>query len=229
MKHFAPKPAMTATERPLSKLPKADRELLESARSVVSAGSAAGLKKLLPALTTRGLLDHRKVVPLHNTLLHLAVEEGHIPLVTLLLDASADIESPDYRKCTPLMRAIKNRRLFELLISRGARIDARDTHEQTVLHHAAHDQRAPVELFGMLIAAGADIRTVGNAGRTALHHAAASGSVAKTRFLIEAGADVNAVADGQQGTPLHYVGTATHLDPARKQAVIDVLLAAGAR
>jgi ankyrin repeat protein len=96
---------------------------------------------------------------------------------------------------------------LELLIARGANVNAVSRHAMNVtpLHAALFGLR--VEAARMLILAGADVTPARGgsgaprAGWTALHYCAAQGFVELVELLVEHGADINA-QDEQGKTPL---------------------------
>ncbi len=98
----------------------------------------------------------------------------------------------------------------ELLIAKGANVNARDSNGQTPLHVA---QSEPVAQ--LLIAKGANVSARDSNGQTPLHMAE---SQAVAQLLIAKGADVSARNRNGQ-TPLHY---------GRDRQVAQVLIAAGA-
>ena len=102
---------------------------------------------------------------------------------------------------TPLHYAVGNghKEIAELLISKGADVNAKDKIRGNPLHYAvAYDYK---EISVLLIAKGADVNAKdGKFGGTPLHYAA-GGHKEILELLIAAGADVNVKAvDGE--TPL---------------------------
>ena len=119
-------------------------------------------------------------------------------VVEALLDAGADPNHLDNRRCTPLRYAASNHpdtRIAELLIARGARLD-RGQSMWSALHQAA--RRGSVPFARCLLEHGADLeeRTVHDL--TALQIAANDGQREMLDFLIAEGADI----DGGAFTPL---------------------------
>ncbi len=91
--------------------------------------------------------------------------------------------------------------VLELLLKRGAEVDARakTKFDNTPLQAAA--LTGQVEAIRRLIAHGADVRVKQAEGATALHEAAALGNEQLATLLLDAGADVNA-RDHDGSTPL---------------------------
>ena len=82
------------------------------------------------------------------------------------------------------------RGVAELLIARGAVVDARDNNRLTPLHLAVFDGHA--DIVQMLIEHHAAVNAKGLAGTTSLHMAAGMGREALVKLLIANGADINA-------------------------------------
>ena len=75
-----------------------------------------------------------------NKLLLKAADDGDVDDVRKLLDKGANVEAADkYFGYTPLHRACYNGhvRVANMLLARGAKIDATDKDERTPLHYAA--------------------------------------------------------------------------------------------
>lgn len=79
--------------------------------------------------------------------------------------------------------------IMGLLLSRGARIDAKDTCGRTALHYAA--DAGHLEAVGMLLSLGANPFLVDSEGCNSLHIAASKGREDIVRVLMERGMDPN--------------------------------------
>ncbi|KAL7946969.1 hypothetical protein V8C42DRAFT_298875 [Trichoderma barbatum] len=79
--------------------------------------------------------------------------------------------------------------IIGLLISRGARLDAKDTCGRTALHYAA--EAGHLEAVGMLLSVGANPFLVDSEGCNSLHIAASKGREDIVRVLMERGMDPN--------------------------------------
>lgn len=106
-------------------------------------------------------------------------------------------------------------KVVELLIENGADVNARDDHQKTPLHWAAH-LPGYVRITELLIASGAEVNVKDDKHITPLHNAAFDDLDKVARLLIAHGADINA-KDSEGLTP---AGRAT----ARgNQHLVDVL------
>lgn len=116
----------------------------------------------------------RDPVPGAKTSLLYASREGHLQVVSQLLDAGAEIEKPDADGVTPLLMAALNGHVdvARALIARGASVRASDWYGQTPLFAAVDyrnldvsgptrdngvDRAALLGLIGLLIEKGADV------------------------------------------------------------------------
>ena len=92
----------------------------------------------------------------------------------------------------PLYRAVLsgNTQMAELLIDKGADVNAKDYNGWTSLHWAA--RLGSKDIVEFLIVRGADINAKNNKSFTPLHCAALWGYKDAVEFLIAKGADINA-------------------------------------
>ena len=158
--------------------------------------------------------------------IHLACENGNIPIARLLLDHGASASCLDARQEQPLHVVpsqhvrIDTSELIGLLVSRGADINARTRAGETPLHLSCkYDNTVN---FRALLAHGADPNLFCGGGRTAFHilaeAVANSGHEYKRvatifRLLQNHGADINS-EDKFGDTPLHIVAKRSHLASA---------------
>ncbi|MFT4314283.1 MAG: ankyrin repeat domain-containing protein [Wolbachia pipientis] len=169
---------------------------------------------------------------LKRTPLHEAVDDGHKEMVEFLLENGADVNAKtESIEKTPLHYAVEKAcdasrkdniddykkyvEIIELLIAKGADVNAGDSDENTPLHYASS-----IDLMKLLLANGANINARNSTyegGYTRLHMAAKGGAINKVRFLIDNGADVN-IRNRRGETPLHE---------ARDQDMVNLLIEKG--
>lgn len=106
------------------------------------------------------------------------------------------------------------------MIERGAKVDARDDHDDTALTWAATEGRADV--CAVLLAAGADPNARQYEGATALMLAADRGHAGVVRILIKGKADLNLRHPGERIPALDFAARAGH------KAIVELLDSAGA-
>jgi len=99
-----------------------------------------------------------------------AIKEGNTDVVRGLLDLGAALEGIDGQPWTSLEVAVQNNRLdiAELLIERGANVNARDKAGYTPLLVAASIDFGDTVMTDLLLAAGADRGAKNPEGKTAL-------------------------------------------------------------
>ena len=91
----------------------------------------------LIALPRRSMLDSKEL----DKALQAAVREGDHATVKSLLDQRANVETRNEVGDTPLMQAVLNAdtEMMQLLLQRGAKVNARGVYDVTVLLRAIHD------------------------------------------------------------------------------------------
>lgn len=180
-----PSLALAQTTPPASGDVIADRALLMAAE--------AGRADLVDfALDNGADIEARNQRLRGGTALHLAVENGHYPVVGLLLARGADANAAAAGGRTPLMVAADARDdplMGVDLIGAGARVNATAADGTTALMAAAG--RGHENFVGLLLLNRATTDAVDEAGRSALLLASEDGSLASVMTLLEAGADPN--------------------------------------
>jgi len=167
------------------------------------------------------------------TALGIAATNQNTELVTLLLDAGADVHGPA-GACgqVPLHVACQGRNdpLVQLLIRHGADVCIRDGEGNSPLHHCAAS--GGVEVIQRLVDAGADVHMKNREGCTPLHFAAWGWlgwweemdpvRNERVKLLLKVGADV-AARDKLGNTPLHAA-----VEHAAGRWILELLINAGA-
>lgn len=136
-----------------------------------------------------------------STALIWAAALGNSEIAETLLQAGAEITQRDTAGRSPLMIASKagNPTTVKSLLEHGARVNAAQdggVNEvgQTALHHAvsvSNNERVILDL----IQNGADLDALDENGKTALMKAAWYGHINNTKLLVDAGADIELVAN----------------------------------
>jgi ankyrin repeat protein len=153
-----------------------------------------------------------------------AAREGKITLARMLLDAGVDVNGKTYDGDeTPLIKAASNGKLkmVELLVKKGAALEARDGRGNTALLHAAWGGHTMVVQF--LIDHGADLAAQNKLNWNALMQACAENHVETAKLLIELGSPLNEVDQERGYTAL------TIAKVASSQSLVDLLLKHGAK
>ncbi|KAF2121599.1 hypothetical protein BDV96DRAFT_668326 [Lophiotrema nucula] len=114
----------------------------------------------------------------------------------------------------------------KLLVEYGADITRTDIGPYcSALHAAVLGQK--LDTVQHLVGLGANIETTNVTGETPLHLAVkTAGAYPIARFLLEAGADVDAACEG--GTPLQVALSSSRLDSRERSMLVELLLAHGA-
>lgn len=165
---------------------------------------------------TRLLLGYKPDVTQRDnrdrTALEIAARQGKEAIIDLLLEyetESGTKSEPEGE--TSLHRAIDtgSRTLVEVLISRGANIEARNRQNRTPLHAAVENGHHHIAKY--LLDHGAVVNANGTYNMTSLHLAAEEGHEAIVKLLLEYKADVNA-KDNTGRTALHLASDMGYSD-----------------
>lgn len=169
-------------------------------RLAAGVGNVESVKELLARGANVEGGDPQKTTPLSE-----AAYRGHLEVVRELLDRGADVEARD----TPLLRTTgysESPAIMELLLKRGANVNARNFKGQTSLHYAV--EYGCWRSLPILIAHGADLQARDNSGQTPLQMALSHGESGWSFYRARENAD--RVAD-------------------QRQRMIDILKKAGAQ
>jgi ankyrin repeat protein len=135
-----------------------------------------------PALAKAGA--NPRLTPLQQAILRNRAE-----IAAVLIEAGADVNTPDSSGRTPLHLAVERRNpeIVSLLLARKADPSRRDSIGWTPLHHAAAKNDSAV--VRALLEGGSDTKVLSACGGTPLHEAAASGGVEIIALLLNHGVD----------------------------------------
>jgi ankyrin repeat protein len=165
------------------------------------------------------------------TVLHVASENGNVPIVRLLLEAGAAINSQGNNGDTPISCAVCQgcTEVVQVLIDAKADMTLHTmgklpSESETLICSAVRELH--IDTIELLIAAGVDVNERDKRNRaTALFYAAADHSIDCVRILLEAGADPNLPAGDSEESPLMMV---CHRHQKHSISIIKMLLDAGA-
>ncbi|MDL2207229.1 ankyrin repeat domain-containing protein [Desulfovibrio sp. OttesenSCG-928-M16] len=149
-------------------------------------------------------LEAERDLRLYTALLMEVNGKGRLEIVKALLDAGARLDVTDSRGHSLLHVASVGGggvAMLELLVEKGLDVKAVEDDGDTVLFHAARNNKP--EVIEWLIKAGCDVNRATDEGKTALHAALEyRGNLEAMEALLKAGANVNAVHQGY-GAPLY--------------------------
>lgn len=119
----------------------------------------------------------------------LAIRKGDLPVVSMLIDAKANIDAQDKDGRTPLMKAIEsgNRHIFALLIDQDPEIEMLDREGETALFKAVREGNTT--FCRKIIDLGANVDVVNQNGLTPLMLAVDYARIGIVKSLLQAGAD----------------------------------------
>jgi hypothetical protein len=166
--------------------------------------------------TPHQIVYHAPDKPLRtNSLLHIAVARGDVPMIEIQLAAGVPIDLLAADGLASLHWALANDdpAIMALLLERGSNVDVRSSEGATPLMNAV--QSASFDKISFLLDHGADINARDLRSFTALHRAAEMGLLEVTRTLLDRGASPNLEAEGH---------TPRSLAEARGEADIGALL-----
>eukprot|EP00117_Sycon_ciliatum_P019861 scpid23486/ scgid17867/ Ankyrin-1; Ankyrin-R; Erythrocyte ankyrin len=175
-------------------------------------------------------------------LLHVAVDQSNLEIVSLLLSEGAEVNGiEDTSRGSPLQMAVNrdNVEIARLLLQHGARMEVAGAPGHLPFQCAtSHKMRklllnVPMlcsaaevgdedEVRGLL-ACNTPVNGIGLGNKNSLHFACMSGHTEVVKLLLHAGANVTIKGGSRQRTPLHYAALSGCVDAAR------CLLDAGAR
>ena len=149
-----------------------------------------------------------------NGKLRNAARRGTLGDVQAAVQAGADVNlAGGPERYTPLMLSAVNGKvdIAEFLLSRGAKVDAVDSGNETALHYAAF--RGPEDIVTLLLAKGADPNARSKSLWTPLMSAASEGHSKIVRDLIAKGARKE-LKNGQGQTARQIAEAAGHKEAA---------------
>ena len=147
--------------------------------------------------------------------LHKAAATGDLSQITALLDDGYNIDAPlpfrailsednsfQFEGCSPLQIAafFGKSKALDLLLDRGADVNARDADKAEVLEYAISGEKQGLVM--KLLAKGANTRSKNKYGRSVLHCAVEYGDLLLFYLLVEYGADPTE-EDKEGGAPIH--------------------------
>ncbi|KAI9854230.1 MAG: hypothetical protein M1813_001315 [Trichoglossum hirsutum] len=151
-----------------------------------------------------------------NEALRKALGNGHKLAVYLLIENGTEF---GYSGALVVASGEGQMDVVQMLLEKGAYIEAQDKHGRTALHAAAERGRDEVVL--LLLNKGSDIRAKDNDDQTALHRAASNGNEATVQLLLSGLANATD-KDNDGWTALHVAAKNGH------EGVIQPLVGGGA-
>ncbi len=163
-------------------------------------------------------------VQMHDfTALMAAIQRNEMPILTVLLEAGADVNLKGNHGITALLYAAAIHSqdnnmipIIKVLIKKGAHMNAKEDFDKTVLMFAAENDRT-ADIVRALLNASTDVKTDVNVqdryGQTALMCAAENKNLPVAQILLDAGADA---------TVKRRFGGETAADIARRCGSTDI-------
>jgi len=218
---------------------------LQNLHTPLHDAASKGYTEIAEFLVSKGA-DIEARNKLGRTPLDLAVMWGRMQTVETLIANRADIHTEDNSGTPLLYTALQalpggpkpagrkayghldlstlgerkyRKEIIELLITKGADVNAKTPEVLTPLHCAASHGQA--EVAELLLAKGADVNAINSQGASPLHTASHYGKTEVAELLLRHGADINSKAK-KGWTPLHIAAQEGKIE------VAELLLAKGA-
>jgi ankyrin repeat protein len=158
----------------------------------------------------------------------MAASNENPEVLTLLLDAGADVNARDFDGVTPLHMAASNENpeVLTLLLDAGADVNARDEHSAAPILWAAKNPN--LEVLKVLIDAGADVNAINRDGVTPVLGSIIEENLEALRALLAAGASLDARLGSYYTRQAGYTGLHLAARYGETPEVITLLLDAGA-
>ncbi|PJD96069.1 MAG: hypothetical protein CK425_06615 [Parachlamydia sp.] len=132
-----------------------------------------------------------------KTPLQHAIQNNHEPLILLLLEKGADVNTRNFNKETILHMALRNlknkgvevnpKKIIQELLAKNAKVNEADARGATCLYTAC--EMGELDVVQWLVAKKADVNGFGKYGNPPLFAAVFQGNVEVVRFLLDNGAN----------------------------------------
>lgn len=146
------------------------------------------------------------------TPLHLAVSQGNLRVIQLLLEHGTEISLKDFlsRRTSLGAAAYGMRRkspdeiydIYKFLLERGANCNEQDAEQHTPFLDALMFHS--LKVIKLLLEHGADVRAVSGINETALHFAARNTNLDVIKFILDKGFDIECSTTRSGYSPLHF-------------------------
>ncbi|MEN9450584.1 MAG: serine/threonine-protein phosphatase 6 regulatory ankyrin repeat subunit isoform [Pseudomonadota bacterium] len=157
--------------------------------------------------------------------LHEAASDGDIEKISMLLDASVDINSKNIAGETSMHIAARmgHDGIIEMLLEKGALINSINIEGETPLHIVAQTNHIST-LQKLLTAEGVDINRQDKEGNTGLHLAGRLGNPDMLKQFFDHGADIS--IENNEGETAHPEdnGTEVSIKTSQREALSDFLV-----